>query len=136
MKKFFLLLLASVATPAAAQHLHTCRDWQGNTTVQDQPCPPTTREVKRIPFNEHVPTTSAVAAKQQSIDMARALQDAGFYGRTTASQGNKPWDPRNPGYNVCGVARGQRDAFLKAHGFAATIETRQALNRMVYDHCR
>lgn len=136
-----LFAIALLVTPEAApsQYLYSCRAYTGETHIQDQPCPPTMRETRRIAVDAHVPTASSIAARQRVIDQAEALSVAGLFGKTTVVQGRNPWDvrPRNAaGVDMCAWMKSARDNHLKQIGLARTYGILSGWNTAVYDACK
>lgn len=131
----WMLCLLFLPTVANAQYLYTCRDYSGNTTIQDSPCPPTQREVRRVAKDAHVPTRAEQESRQRVIDEAKAFNDAGIYGLTT-SDTRKPWDPPAGTRWSCDAATRRRDAYIKSIGLARNYEVLSGWQGAVYEACK
>lgn len=133
-----LIVLLLLAAPSAdgPRYLYSCRSYTGAVTVQDMPCPPTARETRRVPVAGDVPTRAAEESRQRVIDQAKALNDAGVYGRTANPSQRKPWDPPAGENWTCESVKRARDRSLNAIGLSRTYEILSSWQKAVYDACK
>lgn len=140
MKGLMTVLLLTVAGPVGAQSLYRCVDYQGAVTVQDEPCPPASRETKRVAIDAYEETVTSRAARRAAVQRAQASRQAGSFVPASQARASRqgspmPWSPdRNN--KACEDAKAYRETMLRILGLKRTYEDLQRLDARVYEACR
>ncbi len=140
MKGVVIMALLAAASPAAAQNLYRCVDYQGAVSIQDAPCPPASRETRRIAVDAYEETATSRAARASALRRAQASHEAGSF--VPASRAKvprraqpRPWEPdRNS--KACEDAKAYREKMLRILGLKRKYEDLQRLDEGVYRACK
>lgn len=140
MKRFLAAALLVALSPAGAQNLYRCVDYQGAVSIQDAPCPAGSRETKRVAVSAYEETASSRAARSAAVQRAQASRQAGSFvpgsqARVSRQASPMPWEPdRNN--KACEDAKAYREAMLRILGLKRTYEDLQRLDEGVYRACK
>ncbi|WP_123831887.1 MULTISPECIES: DUF4124 domain-containing protein [Luteimonas] len=127
MKGLIVAALAAISTPAVAQDVHKCVNWQGAATYQSEPCPQGQR-LDRV----YTPTHAEVdgRAVRNFVPSAGGSRDAlaPAYGQTMSATGRIKSDA------ACGAAKA-----VFGHGTATNghrnIDSLRTGSSVVSEHC-
>ncbi|MGY1409513.1 MULTISPECIES: DUF4124 domain-containing protein [unclassified Luteimonas] len=141
MKGFLAIVLLTVMSPVGAQNLYRCVDYKGGVSIQDAPCPATSRETKRVAVDAYEETETSRAARSDAVRRAQASRQVGSFlpasgaVRAPSRARPMPWDPdRNN--KACEDAKAYRDTMLRILGLKRTYEDLQRLDEGVNRACK
>lgn len=141
MKGFLAIALLIAVCPVGAQNLYRCVDYQGAVSIQDAPCPPASRETRRVAVDAYEETATSRAARAAAVHRAQAAREIGSFRpashavRRTPTR-PLPWEPDSQGDHACASAKRYRDSVLNAAGLNRTFELLRSLDDAVYRACR
>lgn len=141
MKRFLAIALLILMSPVGAQNLYRCVDYRGGVSIQDAPCPATSRETRRVAIDAYEETETSRAARSSAIRRAQASRQAGSFlpaSKATRAQSRArpmPWEPdRNN--KACEDAKAYRETMLRILGLKRTYEDLQRLDEGVNRACK
>src|SRR5690606_15492544 len=141
MKGVLTIVLLTAMSPVGAQNLYRCVDYTGGVSIQDAPCPASSRETRRVAVDPYEETETSRAARSDAVRRARASRQVGSFQpaskavRTPSRPTPMPWDPdRNN--KACEHAKAHREAMLRILGLKRTYEDLQRLDEAVYRACK